>query len=75
MACGVGKFPERNGYEFNLGCWSRVEDNEQAAECAANSCTQMCDTTNCSPGELPLTNGKFGQTCVWKVRVVTGEKN
>ena len=37
MECGVGKFPERNGYEFNRGCWSREEDNEQAAECAANS--------------------------------------
>ena len=55
-----GKFPD---FAFNRGCLKTEEYNEYAAECAASTkgtcvvAILMCDTTNYSPDELPVTGG------------------
>lgn len=54
-----------------------AEYNGYPAKCAASTeetCfVVMCDTANCSPDELPVTRGNWGQIFVWKVLVITEE--
>ena len=61
MVCGVASFQTEDGYEFNRGFLTREEYNKYTAEWAPSAkgtcVVAMCDTTNCSPDELPVTGG------------------